>query len=281
MLDSVLDWIARLRGERRAVGFVATSTTDRGLVRGDNQDAFACVPEEGFLCVADGMGGGEGGALASEWTSAALLEAWRAGAAEALEAREARLNEALQEVNGRIRAHAKEKGYRMMGTTLAAVLHDCVGGGYRARIVHVGDSRVYRYRLGRLDVLTRDHTVGNELGSALAKTSADEADSLRSRGNPLTHILTRAVGTEMRVRPEWKTVDVQRGDRYLLCSDGVHDMLSDAEISVILKESSSPRAAMARIEAAVRSAGAGDNYTILCAWAGGRSPLRGQAKKGS
>ena len=265
MLDSLRDLWGRLTGRRSRLGFVAAATTDRGLVREDNQDSFVCAPEEGFLCVADGMGGGEGGALASQWTCAALQEAWLSTGNRPLEMREPQVLEALQSVNGRIRAYAKSNGYKVMGTTAAAILHECVDG-FRARIFHVGDSRIYRYRLGRLDVLTRDHTVGNELGSAMSAASASQAKSLQARSNPLTHILTRAVGTELRARPEWKTVDIQKGDRFMLCSDGVHDMLSDAEIAEILKESSSPRVAVARIETAVRKAGAGDNYTIVCAY---------------
>lgn len=249
----------------QGLGFAAAAATDRGLVRADNQDAFACRPEMGFLCVADGMGGGDGGAAASAWTCAALEKAWEATRGQPFAAREARVGEALQEVNGRIRAYADEKGYRMMGTTVAALLHDAAGDGARARICHVGDSRIYRLRRGRLDALTRDHTVGSELGTALSSSDSAQADALRARSNPLTHILTRAVGTERRARPAWKTVDVQRGDRLLLCSDGVHDMVSDAEIAALLKGGFSPQAAVARLEAAVRRAGAGDNYTLVCA----------------
>lgn len=253
-----------LTGRRRPLGFVAATATDRGLVRAENQDAFVCAEAAGFFCVADGMGGGEGGALASRWTCDALAEVWANTEGQPLAARETRLGEALQSVNGRIRAHARQHGYRVMGTTVAGLLH--VGAeGARARIFHVGDTRIYRFRHGRLDALTRDHTVGNELGAAMATASFDQAKALQARSNPLTHILTRAVGTELRARPDWKTVDLQRGDRFLLCSDGVHDMLSDAELAAILKKASSPRAAVARIEAAVRRAGAGDNYTLVCA----------------
>ncbi len=246
--------------------FIAAATTDKGLVRADNQDAFVHLPETGFLCVSDGMGGGDGGALASQWTCAALAEVWENSKDILSAERESKMEAALQEVNGRIRAYAKEQGYKVMGTTVAALLQTQTES-LRVRVFHVGDTRIYRFRHGRLDPLTRDHTVGNELGSAMSLTSADQAKQLKARSNPLTHILTRAVGTEMRVRPEWKTVDVQREDRFLICSDGVHDMLSDAEIAAILKASVTPRIAVARIETAVRKAGAGDNYTILCAYA--------------
>lgn len=267
MFGAIKDLFDRaFRRPPRKLTFSVASTTDRGLVRPDNQDSFASVPQMGFLAVADGMGGGDGGALASRWTCETVFAAWQETVSAAFPAREERLGLALREVNDRIRAYAKEKGYKLMGTTLAALLQDPEGGGCRSRIFHVGDSRIYRFRLGRLDLLTRDHTVGNELGSAMSSASADQAASLKARSNPLTHILTRAIGTELRPRPEWKTVDLQLGDRFLLCSDGVHDMLSDEEIADILKDASSPNVAMSRLEVAVRKAGAGDNYTILCGY---------------
>ena len=265
--ESLQDLSDRILGRgRRPLAFgSAAAVSDTGLVREENQDAYACAPEDGFLCVADGMGGGEGGALASRWCCEALLAASRAMAGQPLEARERAVDAALQEANVRIRGYAKESGFRTMGTTAVAVLLEPVEG-FRARVFHVGDSRLYRFRNARLDVLTRDHTVGNELGRAMSSSSADQARSLQARSNPLTHILTRAVGTELRARPEWRTVDVQRGDRLMLCSDGVHDMLDDATIGRLLAMGRSPRDVVARIEAAVRHAGAGDNYTALCAF---------------
>ena len=263
---SLRDLTDRMLGRgRRALALSACARTDRGLVREDNQDAFVCEAADGFLCVADGMGGGEGGALASQWCCEALAAACAATRGRPLEARESAVDAALQEANARIRGFAREKGYKTMGTTAVAFLLE-PAEGFRARALHVGDSRLYRFRNGRLDVLTRDHTVGNELGRAMSTGNSDQARSLQARSNPLTHILTRAVGTELRARPEWRTVDVQRDDRYVLCSDGVHDMLDDASIGAILREAGSPASAVARLEAAVREAGAGDNYTIVCAF---------------
>ena len=260
------DLVDRLLGRgRRPLALSACARTDRGLVREDNQDCFACEPAEGFLCVADGMGGGEGGALASQWCCEALREARAASRGQPLGAVEAAVDAAVQAANARIRGYARLNGYKTMGTTAVALLLE-PEEGFRARVFHVGDSRLYRFRNARLDLLTRDHTVGNELGRAMSSSSMDQARSLQARSNPLTHILTRAVGTEMRARPEWRTVDVQRGDRFLLCSDGVHDMLADGVIGTLLREARSPRDAVARIEAAVRQAGAGDNYTIVCAF---------------
>lgn len=255
----------------RRIVFSTFATTDRGLVRADNQDHFLCQSEKMLFCVADGMGGGADGALASQWVCEALEKAVSLEETD-LTVREQAIGQALIDVNTRIRAYVKEHGYKTMGTTLVGLVSEPVKGTL-ARVFHVGDSRAYRYRYGRLDALTRDHTVGNELGQAMASSvnGLDQARVLQARSNPLTHILTRAVGTEMRVRPEWKSIDVLRGDRFLFCSDGVHDLLTDDDIAQILAESSTPRVAVARLEAAVRKAGAHDNYTILCAYATTRS----------
>ena len=107
-----------------------------------------------------------------------------------------------------------------------------------------------------------DHTVGGELSR---KThSRMESDDLKSRRNPLSHILTRAVGTEFRVRPDWQTTDMRLGDRFLLCSDGVHDMISDEEIAALLRSRGAPDEIARRLEKAVVDAGAGDNYSMIC-----------------
>ena len=172
----------------------------------------------------------------------------------------------IQRVNDRIRAYARENGYRMMGATIALMLVD-VANPARALICYAGDSRIYRMRGGELKQLTRDHTVGNELGRALSENAAARAADLQSRRNPLTHILTRAIGTELRARPDLAETDVKRGDRFLFCSDGVHDMLEDAEIASLLKGASAPPAAITSLSAAVRNAGAADNFTMICAFA--------------
>ena len=114
-------------------------------------------------------------------------------------------------------------------------------------------------------MLTRDHTVGSEIGRALTNTS--QAQSLQSRRNPLTHILTRAVGIGFKVRAEWRKIDVRPGDRYLLCTDGVHDVLSDAQIASLMGRAKTPDQVVGAVAESVVSAGAPDNYTVVCAFA--------------
>lgn len=254
------------RNEKPQFPFATATVTDRGFVRRANEDSFLNRPEDGFFCVSDGMGGGDGGALASRWICDAFADVMDAERGSAYEIKQFALVREIQRVNDRIRAFAKENGYRMMGATLALMLVDHANPT-RALVCHAGDSRIYRVRAGALKQLTRDHTVGNELGRALSENAAARAADLQSRRNPLTHILTRAIGTELRARPDLAEIDVKRGDRFLLCSDGVHDMLEDNEIAPLLKNASDPAAAVARLSTAVRNAGAADNFTMVCVFA--------------
>ena len=260
---ALMDWIKGLCGGKSEFSFDASSLSACGLVRKENQDSLLAIPEAGFFCVADGMGGGKGGELASRWICESLTEiARQTGFPVMPGARRVPLvDEALQDTNRRIRAYANEQGFRSMGSTVAIVLFDPTDWAHPS-IVHAGDSRVYRLRRGRLQLLTRDHTVGNELSR---KThSRIESDGLKSRRNPLSHILTRAVGTEFRVRSDWQKTDACVGDRFLLCTDGVHDMLSDGEIEAALRGRTKPDDVLRRLEAGIVAAGAGDNYSMVC-----------------
>ena len=254
------------KSEKPRFPFATATVTDRGFVRRANEDSFLDRPEDGFFCVSDGMGGGDGGALASRWICDAFAGVMDAEKGSAYEIKQFALVKEIQRVNDRIRAYARSNGYRMMGATVALLLVDPYSPD-RALLCHAGDSRVYRLRDGKLRLLTRDHTVGNELGRALSENAAARAADLQSRRNPLTHILTRAIGTELRARPDLSEIDVKRGDRFLLCSDGVHDMLEDEEIAALLKDAADPPASVARLSSAVRNAGAADNFTMISVFA--------------
>ncbi len=254
------------RNEKPKFPFAAATVSDRGFVRKANEDNLVSKEEEGFFCVSDGMGGGEGGALASRWICDSFAGVIDAERDSAFEIKQFALVRDIQRVNDQIRAYARENGYRMMGATIALLLVDAANPT-RALVCYAGDSRIYRLRGGGLRQLTRDHTVGNELGRALSENAAARAADLQSRRNPLTHILTRAIGTELRARPDLAEIDVKRGDRFLLCSDGVHDMLEDVEIVALLKKASSPDTAISSLSAAVRNAGAADNFSMICIFA--------------
>lgn len=258
------DWLKKAFSPSPAsLGFAVRAVSACGLVRKENQDSVLSMPARGFFAVADGMGGGACGALASAWVKEALVDNAAEFAAEGIgfEERAARLDLRLQEVNARIRDYCRENGFQSMGSTLALLLFDPLDRT-QAMFMYVGDSRVYRLREGDLECLTQDHTVGGELSHHA--NSRREAAELASRRNPLTHILTRAIGTEFKVRPEWRALDVRRGDRYLICTDGVHDVLSDEELAAVLGHRGQPADWVAKLEEKVLAAGAGDNYSMIC-----------------
>jgi len=262
-----LKWLAALfgRGGSAAPGplrFDVAAVTDCGLVRTENQDSYLMNREEFFLAVADGMGGGVGGALASAWIKEEFVNLLASPSASFRE-RVARTSAALEMANARIRAYMKERGIKMMGSTAAVLLADPIRPA-RGVIAHVGDSRIYRWRKGAGTLLTRDHTVGSEIGRALVDNA--QAAAVKSRSNPLSHILTRAVGTGFKVRPDWRKIDLHAGDRYLLCTDGVHDVLSDAQVSARLGRAKNPADAVTAFARDVIAGGAPDNYTLICAF---------------
>ena len=131
----------------------------------------------------------------------------------------------------------------------------------QAKVCHAGDSRVYRLRGGTLQPLTRDHTVGCELSRAAEAKGF--SSSVVSRRNPLSHVLTRAVGTEDLLRLEWLDIGLERGDRFLLCTDGVHDVMEDEDLRSVLP-GGTPEEAVSRICKQVTDKGAPDNFSVVC-----------------
>ena len=266
-MKNLLKWLAALfgRGGNAVQGplrFDVAATTDRGLLRPENEDSYLMRKEDFFLAVADGMGGGADGALASSWVCEAFASLL-ATPSEGFRARVKGAGAALEAANARIREYMKERGIKMMGSTAAVLLADPARPS-RGVIAHVGDSRIYRWRKGKGIQLTRDHTVGDELGRA--HVNAADAAALKSRKNPLSHILTRAVGTGFKVRAEWRKIDIRVGDRYLLCTDGVHDVLSNVQVSALLGSAKTPAEVLRAFARDVISYGAPDNYTLVCAF---------------
>lgn len=239
------------------------TASERGLVRKDNQDSLFVDAAKTFFCVADGMGGGAEGGTASRFVCEEVEKA--VASASGFAARLRAVDAAIVAANARILAYAAEKRFRQMGSTLAVLLID-PEDGRRAAICHIGDSRIYRVRGGSAELLTHDHTVGGEL-SAFA--TGRQAVSLKSRMNPLSHILTRAIGVGEVVSGEWRKLGVEDGDRYLVCSDGVHDVVSDSLVGEILTVERSLKSASKRLDEVIVRNGAPDNYTYVIIETGG------------
>ena len=238
--------------------------TDSGTVRTNNEDAFFVSPSGGVFGVSDGMGGGDAGEVASAWVAEELLAA--ADVTDSPGLLKTAIAQAVARANTRIVAHSREKGYRLMGATVAVAAVDPWKAG-RLLIGHAGDSRVYRWRHGCLERLTEDHTVG----ATLADKIGDRSLSDPSRSS-LSHVLTRAVGVADSVGLDWKSTDLRKGDRVLVCTDGVPTALDDVTICKVLSVAANPQDAASALIAAARDARAVDNITAVVAFADGEFP---------
>ena len=260
-----MNWFQRLFLRRRTQ-IDSAALSDRGLVRTDNQDHVLVNRGRRFYCVVDGMGGGDGGAKASEIVCRCLRAAVarRTDFAERLK----RIHEALAEANREIRAYAARAGFTRQMASTAAILAIDPGSRHQAVIGFIGDSRVYRLRGGGLLQLSRDHTIGREL--SLQANSRAVAAGLRDRALAISHMLTRAVGVLPEVVPEWRRIDVRRGDVLLVCSDGLYDAVPEKKIQAALAAGVSARETVARLGALAVAGGAGDNYSLVVVKIGGR-----------
>lgn len=211
--------------------------TDPGMVRSNNEDAVFVNPALGLAILADGMGGGNAGEVASGMATTLLgsdLKQALAGGSPGPAARtttgESRafgmLRERIAAANDSIfRAAEHQPQYSGMGTTLVvALFYD-----NRVAVAHIGDSRLYRLRAGSLAQLTRDHSF-LQLQIDAGMMTAEEA-----RHSKQKNLVTRALGIEPEVEPEIHEHQVQPGDLYILCSDGLHDMVDEAAMVLALR----------------------------------------------
>lgn len=237
--------------------------TDQGRVREQNEDRWLADGSFGLFVVADGMGGERGGGLAADIVVATLpLLLSRVMAAildlnDPLAAEQVR--EALSELSQHVRRESQgHAGLDGMGATvvMALVRKDA------ALIGHMGDSRAYLLREGRLEQLTRDHSLVQLLLDCGEITPA-EAVRHPSRGQ-----LTRYNGMTGEPLPEARLVELRLGDRLLLCSDGLTGMLSDDEVLSILAQNPAPATCCDRLVSAANAAGGRDNVTALVIVAG-------------
>jgi PPM family protein phosphatase len=227
----------------------ASALTDTGRRRLGNEDAFVCEPP--LFAVADGMGGAQAGELASRIAAAALEE--RAAGLYGEETVAA----VVQDANERIfRRSLHDPATAGMGTTVTVALVDEEAG--TITIGHVGDSRAYRIRDGRLEQLTDDHSLVAELVRS-GRLTQEEADQ-----HPHRSVITRALGTEEAVEVDTHTNAMEPGDLYLICSDGLTIMVGDEEILAVLDGAAQDLDAAAEgLVSAANAAGGEDNVTVV------------------
>jgi serine/threonine protein phosphatase PrpC len=245
------------------------AVTDIGKVRDENQDAYVVEPELQLFMVSDGMGGHRGGAIASK-IIAEDLPPMIENKLDQLKSRSSRavrslLKRAVGEQSRQLRMEgASESGYKEMGATVAVAL--IVGG--RAYVANLGDSRAYRFRNGRLRQLSRDHSVISELLEE-GQIRQDEVEDHVARGQ-----ITHYIGMEEKAWPHVRSFVLNSGDRLLLCTDGLTDLVNDIRIAAILEEKSDCQTACEALVEAVNAAGATDNVTVVVVDWPGRSPVQ-------
>ena len=230
--------------------------TDRGLQRPNNEDAYLERPQAGMFAVADGMGGHAAGEIASRMAVESLSQVVANHAP--VEENPAPLVRSFTVANREIRRRGRsEPETRGMGTTLSVLAGSAVSG--RGVIVHIGDSRVYRYRDGRLEQLTRDHTWVQE------RIDAGVLTPEQARTHPYSSILTRVLGTEDRVAPDVIPLELKAHDVFLLCSDGLSGMVADPVIEAILARGETMLETAERLIEAAKAGGGIDNVTLVLA----------------
>jgi serine/threonine protein phosphatase PrpC len=229
------------------------SRSDVGQVRSANEDSCdAAERADGtrLLVVADGMGGHRGGATASRTAVAAISEVFDQDTSNNIEEL---IQRAIKTANTRVyemaQANSELEG---MGTTIVAFLLDA---RHRATVAHVGDSRAYRYRKGHLEPLTIDHSVVAEMHRR-GLISAEEAAS-----HPRKNEILRSVGVLPEVDIEVAAVGVAPGDRFVLCSDGLSDVMTEDEIAAVV-ESETPASAVDVLVRMANDRGGPDNITV-------------------
>lgn len=241
---------------RRSALTTVGSRTDIGCVRDHNEDSLVVTPP--LFVVADGMGGHAAGEVASEIAVNVIAKEAPTtidanGLAQAVEA-------ANREV---LLASHDGRGREGMGTTVTAAILE----GERLLVAQVGDSRAYLFHNGKLQQITRDHSLMADLIEA-GKITPEEA-----RVHPQRSVITRALGSDPLMRPDIYEIDVATGDKLLLCSDGLSSMITNEQIEAVMRRTADPQRCAAQLVNEAIAAGGYDNVTVIVA------DVTGQAEK--
>lgn len=235
---------ARLVSGKAALAFGAR--TDVGSVRRTNEDAYLARPPH--FAVADGVGGHASGDFASSLAIRRLAEAGQTVMGSQV------LASLVKQINSAVRESASANSSRHgMATTLTVLEVD----GPNAHLAHVGDSRAYVYRDRSLRRLTTDHTFASELVEA-GDLTPDDAERMVD-----STVLTQALGSSDQVRVDTRTIRLHKGDRVLLCTDGLTQELTDPAITRVLGRAATAQAAADELIDAAIVAGGRDNVTCV------------------
>ncbi len=229
--------------------WTSSACTDVGAVRELNEDAYLARPDLGLWLVADGMGGHFAGDVASQMVVSAMDALEPPGF---LSKFVAAVEQRLVETNTRLREYAEREETHTIGSTVVALLVY----GEHAVCLWAGDSRMYRYRDGRLEQISQDHALVEELLERGVLTPEQAVD------HPHGNLVTRAVGAADRLFVDIEMIPIQAGDLFILCSDGLEKEVAEQEMSVMAEESDTSRLSHALLERAL-AYGARDNVTVI------------------
>ena len=244
----------------------AAGLTDVGLQRDHNEDSFAILQDHELYIVADGMGGHRAGDVASKLATEAIVDFFRATAAEdftwpfhfdsRMSEEENRLLTSIKIANRQIvERSSRSRECHGMGTTVVGALFS--GRKGKMYIGHVGDSRAYRVRGGEIRQMTRDHSLVNDYLLAMPELTEEQKSELPK------NVITRALGMQEHVSVDLQGDDATVGDCYVLCSDGLSGMIEDAEILEIVSKSPSVEEACRKLIALANEHGGEDNITAV------------------
>jgi protein phosphatase len=234
-----------------------------GFQRDHNEDSFGTFtdPSSGcvLLFVADGVGGNTGGELASQYTAKSLLAQWRrfaAGRSPGADETVHFFRNTLEDINRTVYGINADQGTLSapMGTTVAAValLQDHIV------VAHSGDSRVYRFRNGRIECLTEDHSLVQKWVREGVMTEAD------AKIHPMSHVIYKSIGQQRCLEPDIRILDRKHGDKFIVCSDGLMCHASDPEIRETVNRSGSAQEAVRELISTALKRGGFDNVTVAC-----------------
>lgn len=245
---------------------VAAGLTDVGLQRDHNEDSFAILQDHELYIVADGMGGHRAGDVASKLATEAIVDFFRATAAEdftwpfhfdsRMSEEENRLLTGIKIANRQIvERSTRSRECHGMGTTVVGALFSGKKG--KMYIGHVGDSRAYRVRGGEIQQMTRDHSLVNDYLLAMPELTEEQKSELPK------NVITRALGMQEHVSVDLQGDDVSVGDCYILCSDGLSGMIDDSEMLEIVSGAPSIEEACRKLIAVANEHGGEDNITAV------------------
>ena len=230
--------------------------TDIGLQRERNEDAFVISPELDFCLAADGMGGAAAGEFASRIFAETTLEIFSRNTNRSEKEILYRVQKAFSSANEKILEHVIEKpSHEGMGCT--AELLAFYNGGFI--LGHIGDSRTYRFRRGQLEQLTEDHTLVQQ------QVNEGLISSENVRHHPLRNVILRAVGLKKELALDVLRGKTATGDLFLLCSDGLTDMVEDDQIREILLSDIDINRKTEKLIEMAKATGGHDNITVVLA----------------